>query len=166
MYKQVLNCIVIELCKMVDAIGLKPLNNISFLKIKCYLCQMLLVFLFKVNWQLVTCCFVGCCQDICDSLVRNIYHYFMYLANPLTKRTLLVIGQIQMFLILQETRFQDQVLKSSNLSKKQAEQCKFIKARQLHLSSLRKLFQFVFLTPARHLLDIFYLLSLRKKQKF
>ena len=46
-----------------------------------------------------------------------------------------------MFLILQETRFQDQVLKSSSLSKKQAEKCKFIKARQLHLSSLRKLFQ-------------------------
>ena len=46
-----------------------------------------------------------------------------------------------MFLILQETRFQDQVLKSSSLSKKQAKKCKFIKAQQLHLSSLRKLFQ-------------------------
>ena len=46
-----------------------------------------------------------------------------------------------MFLILQETRFQDQVLKSSNLSRKQIEKCKFIKAQQLHLSSLRKLFQ-------------------------
>ena len=50
-----------------------------------------------------------------------------------------------MFLLLQETRFQDQVLKSSELSKKQAEKRKFIKAwqlaRQLHLSSLRKLFQ-------------------------
>ena len=46
-----------------------------------------------------------------------------------------------MFLILQEIRFQDQVLKSSSLSKKQAEKCKFNKARQLHLSSLRKLFQ-------------------------
>ena len=30
--------IVIELCKMVDVVGLKPLNNISFLKVKCYLC--------------------------------------------------------------------------------------------------------------------------------
>ena len=38
MYKLVLNCIVIELCKMVDAAGLKPLNNISFFKIKFYLC--------------------------------------------------------------------------------------------------------------------------------
>ena len=38
MYKQVLNCIVIELCKMIDTVGLKPLNNISFFKIKCYLC--------------------------------------------------------------------------------------------------------------------------------
>ena len=50
-----------------------------------------------------------------------------------------------MFLIFQETRFKDQVLKSSSLSKKQVEKCKFIKvqqlARQLHLSSLRKLFQ-------------------------
>ena len=36
-----------------------------------------------------------------------------------------------MFLIFQETVFQDQVLKSSSLSKKQAEKCKFIKARQL-----------------------------------
>ena len=36
-----------------------------------------------------------------------------------------------MFLILQETRFQDQVLKSSSLSKKQAEKCKFIKPRQI-----------------------------------
>ena len=51
--------------------------------------------------------------------------------NPLTKHTLLVIGQIQLFLILQETVFQDQVLKSSSLSKKQVEKCKFIKARQL-----------------------------------
>ena len=38
MYKQVLNCIAIELYKMVDAVGLKPLNNIRFFKIKCYLC--------------------------------------------------------------------------------------------------------------------------------
>ena len=36
-----------------------------------------------------------------------------------------------MFLILQEIVFQDQLLKSSSLSKKQAEKCKFIKARQL-----------------------------------
>ena len=33
------------------------------------------------------------------------------------------------------------MLKSSGLSKKQVEKCKFIKTRQLHLSSLRKLFQ-------------------------
>ena len=46
-----------------------------------------------------------------------------------------------MFLILQEIRFQDHMLKSLELSKKQAEKCKFIKTRQLHLSSLRKLFQ-------------------------
>ena len=49
-----------------------------------------------------------------------------------------------MFLILQETRFQNQVLKSSSLSKKQAEKCKFIKARQLsrhlHPLSLKELF--------------------------
>ena len=36
-YKQVLNCIVTELCKMVDDVGLKLRKNISFLKIKCYL---------------------------------------------------------------------------------------------------------------------------------
>ena len=47
-----------------------------------------------------------------------------------------------MFLILQETVFQDQVLKSSSLSKKQAEKCKFIKARHLldtsYLSRFKK----------------------------
>ena len=52
--------------------------------------------------------------------------------------------------MLQETRFQDQMLKSLSLSKKQAEKCKFIKARQLHLSSLRKLFQL-------SVLDSFYM---------
>ena len=36
-----------------------------------------------------------------------------------------------MFLIFQETVFQDQVLKSSSLSKKQAEKFKFIKTWQL-----------------------------------
>ena len=46
-----------------------------------------------------------------------------------------------MFLILQEIRFQNQVLKSLSLFKKQIEKCKFNKARQLHLLSLRKLFQ-------------------------
>ena len=67
-----------------------------------------------------------------------------------------------MFSILQETKFQDQVLKSSSLSKKQAEKCKFIKtwqlARQLYLSSLRKLFQLSVLdtcsTTAQQLLSV------------
>ena len=66
----------------------------------------------------------------------------------------LYLGRSRMFLILQETRFQDQVLKSSSLSKKISWKCKFIKARQLagqlHLSSLRKLFK---VWCARHLLD-------------
>ena len=53
----------------------------------------------------------------------------------------LYFGRFRMFLILQEARFQDQVLKTSSLSKKTSWKCKFIKARQLHLSSLRKLFQ-------------------------
>ena len=43
----------------------------------------------------------------------------------------LYLGRSKMCLILQETVFQDQVLKSSSLSKKQVEKCKFIKARQL-----------------------------------
>ena len=71
-----------------------------------------------------------------------------------------------MFLILKEIRFQDQVLKSSSLSKKQVEKCKFIKARQLarqlHLLSLRKLFQ-------SRVLDNFLIASIYrglKKQKF
>ena len=67
-----------------------------------------------------------------------------------------------MFLILQETRFQDQVLKSPSLSKKQAEKCKFIKTRQLHLLSLRKLFQ-------PRVLDTYTTTSIYralKKQKF
>ena len=67
-----------------------------------------------------------------------------------------------MFLILKEIRFQDQVLKSSSLSKKQAEKCKFIKSWQLHLSSLRKLFQ-------PHVLDTYSIASIcrgLKKQKF
>ena len=58
--------------------------------------------------------------------------------------------------------FQDQVLKPSSLSKKQAKKCKLIKARQLswqlYLSSLRKLFQFrvldTCLTAAWQLLSI------------
>ena len=53
----------------------------------------------------------------------------------------LYLGRSRMFLILQETRFHNQVLKSSSLSKKTSWKCKFIKPRQLHLSSLRKLFQ-------------------------
>ena len=57
----------------------------------------------------------------------------------------LYLGRSKMFLILQEIKFQDQVLKSSSLSKKTSWKCKFIKtrqlARQLHLLSLRKLFQ-------------------------
>ena len=57
----------------------------------------------------------------------------------------LYLDRSRMFLILQKTRFQDQVLESSSLSKKTSWKCKFIKtwqlARQLHLSSLRKLFQ-------------------------
>ena len=53
----------------------------------------------------------------------------------------LYLGRSMMFLILQKTRFQDQVLKSSSLSKKTSWKCKFIKAQQLHLSSLRKLFK-------------------------
>ena len=53
----------------------------------------------------------------------------------------LYLGRSMIFLILQETKFQDQVLKSSSLSKKIRWKCKLIKARQLHLSSLRKLFQ-------------------------
>ena len=62
--------------------------------------------------------------------------------------------------------FQVQVLKSSSLSKKQAEKYKFIKARQLtrqlHLSSLRKLFQ-------PRVLDTYSTASIcqgLKKQKF
>ena len=56
----------------------------------------------------------------------------------------LYLRRSRMFLILQETIFQDQVLKPSSLSKKTSWKCKFIKAwqlaQQLHLSSLRKLF--------------------------
>ena len=43
----------------------------------------------------------------------------------------LYLGRFRMCLIHQETVFQDQVLKLSSLSKKQADKCKFIKARQL-----------------------------------
>ena len=67
----------------------------------------------------------------------------------------LYLGRSMMFLILQETRFQDQVLKSSSLSKKTSWKCKFIKTRQLHLSSLRKLFQL-------SVLDTSYLLRFKK----
>ena len=51
------------------------------------------------------------------------------------------MGSSRIFLILQETRFQDQVLKSSSLSKKQAEEVSVIKARQLASIELMKLFQ-------------------------
>ena len=60
-------------------------------------------------------------------------------------------------LILQEPVFQDQVLKSSSLSKKQVKKCRVFKARQLldtsrqlgYLSSLLR----CFLSQSRHLLD-------------
>ena len=42
-----------------------------------------------------------------------------------------MLGTYVTILIFQETVFQDQVLKSLSLSKKQAEKCKFIKTRQL-----------------------------------
>ena len=61
--------------------------------------------------------------------------------------------------------FQDQVLKPSSLSKKTSWLCKIIKTRQLaqqlYISSLRKLFQPVYSTPARQLLDTFYLLRFK-----
>ena len=70
----------------------------------------------------------------------------------------LYLGRSRMFLILQETRFQDCVLKSSSLSKKTSWKCKFIKTQQLHLSSLRKLFQPSVLDTcsiaSRHLLSV------------
>ena len=43
----------------------------------------------------------------------------------------LQLGSSRIFLILQETIFQDKVLKSSSLSKKTSWKCKFIKTRQL-----------------------------------
>ena len=42
-----------------------------------------------------------------------------------------LLGTYVTILIFQETVFQDQVLKSLSLSKKQAKKCKFIKTRQL-----------------------------------
>ena len=69
--------------------------------------------------------------------VNILYNWLIFWQNALY----LYFGRSRMFLILQETRFHDQVLKSSSLSKKTSWKCKFIKARQLHLSSLRKLFQ-------------------------
>ena len=66
-----------------------------------------------------------------------------------------------MFLILQEIRFQDQVLKSSNLSKKQVEKYKFIKANNwldnYIYRALESYFSPMCLTPTRQLLDSFYL---------
>ena len=61
--------------------------------------------------------------------------------------------------------FQDQVLKSSSLSNKQAEKCKFINAPRLHLSILRKMFQLVCSTPTRQLLDTSYLSRFKKEIK-
>ena len=66
----------------------------------------------------------------------------------------LYLGRFRMFQILQETLFQDQVLKLLSLFKKTSSECKIIKTRQLHLSSLRKLF---FIQCARQLLDTYYL---------
>ena len=70
----------------------------------------------------------------------------------------LYLDRSRMFLMLQETGFQDQVLKSSSLSKKTSWKCKFIKAWQLHLLSLGKLFQPSMLntcsTAIQHLLSV------------
>ena len=83
--------------------------------------------------------------------------YVMILCNWLIfwQNTLyLYLGRFRMFEILQETLFQDQVLKLSSLFNKTSSEYKIIKARQLHLSSLRKLF---FIRCAWHLLDTCYL---------
>ena len=80
---------------------------------------------------------------MCFSCYRT---YVMILCNWLIlwQNTLyLYLGRFRMFKILQETLFQDQVLKLSSLFKKTSSECKI-------LSSLRKLF---FIRCSRHLLD-------------
>ena len=53
------------------------------------------------------------------------------LANPLTKHTLLVIEYIQDVLMLQETRFQVQVLKPCKSVQETSEEVLVFKVRQL-----------------------------------
>ena len=60
--------------------------------------------------------------------VRNICQY-IELTNPLTKCTLLAIGRSRMCLILQETRFQVQVLKPCKSVQKSSNEVLDFKAR-------------------------------------
>ena len=102
------------------------------------------------NFSHVFICLLWFCHGLPKGEIVRIYviyllgTYVTILCNWLIlwqNALYLYLGRSRIFLILQEIRFPDQVLKSSSLSKKTSWKCKFIKARQLHLSSLRKLFQ-------------------------
>ena len=61
--------------------------------------------------------------------VKNIYH--LELANPWTKRTLLVIGQVQDTFNTSRTRVQVQVLKLCKFVQEQSEKVLYFKTRQI-----------------------------------
>ena len=69
----------------------------------------------------------GDSQDMCDLMLGKYIN--IELANPLTKCTLLVIGQI--CLMLQEIRFQVQVLKACKPVQETSEEVLDFKTRQL-----------------------------------
>ena len=68
------------------------------------------------------------CQNICGYCQR---HMLCKLANPLTKRTLLVIGQIQDEFITSRNKSSSLVLKPCKSVQETSEEVLFIKARQI-----------------------------------
>ena len=67
------------------------------------------------------------CQDICENCQR---HMFCKLANPLTKRTLFVIGQIQDGFSTLRNKCSSLVLKPCKSDQETSKEVLFIKARQ------------------------------------
>ena len=68
------------------------------------------------------------CQAICENCQR---HMLCKLANPLTKRTLLVIGQIQDGFNTSRNQCSSLVLKPCKSDQETSEEVLFIKARQI-----------------------------------
>ena len=85
--------------------------------------------LFHSLYNLFSWCRDRCCQDICETCQR---HMLCKLANPLSKGTLLVIGQIQDGFSTSRNKSSSLVLKPCKSIQKTSEEVLFIKAQQIH----------------------------------